>query len=106
MTSGSWCRAPVCIGSLSMRWNLDLATSGTQDPVLIRAVLENGSLGLRRLLLGTDGNGESSLRLARAILGKLRAPGLSEAELDAIGHHSGLAVLGETAAPAGQVCPG
>jgi predicted TIM-barrel fold metal-dependent hydrolase len=74
----------------------DLATSGTIDLDLLRLVITHTPrTGLQRLVLGTDGNGENNLRLAKETLNKLRVAGFSETELDAIGHYNGLAVLGE-----------
>ena len=73
----------------------DLTTSGSLDLPLLRLVLEYEYLGLRRIVLGTDGSGGKNLERAKATLERLRTGGFTEDQLDAIAHHNGLAVLGE-----------
>jgi hypothetical protein len=75
----------------------DLTTSGSLDLQLIKAVAEDKSLGLRRLLLGTDAAGLDNLQRAKATLDRLRGAGFTETQLDAIAHHNGLAALGLSA---------
>ncbi len=73
----------------------DLTSAGFGDTQLLRRVIVEPSLGLRRLVLGTDGTGGDNLRSVQAMLEYLAGAGFSEAELAAIGCENGLAVLGE-----------
>lgn len=73
----------------------DLTSSGSADLDILRRVIENPALGLRRLVLGTDGDGATNIERATQKLDRLRGAGFSEEELDAIAHDNGLAVLGE-----------
>ena len=74
----------------------DLTTSGSLHLPIIRETIDHSDLGLRRIILGTDGNGKDNIRKCKATLARLKEKGgLSDAELDAIGHYNGLAVLGE-----------
>lgn len=73
----------------------DLTSSGSADLDILRRVVENPALGLRRLVLGTDGDGATNIERATQKLERLRDAGFSEDELDAIMHDNGLAVLGE-----------
>jgi len=75
----------------------DLTTSGSLDIPLLKLVVEYPSLGLRRIVLGTDGTGSDNLARARATLERLRAGGFTDDQLSAIAHHNGLAALGEGA---------
>jgi len=79
----------------------DLTTSGSLDTALLRHVVEYPSLGLRRIVLGTDGSGRDNLARARATLGRLRAAGFTGPELDAIAHDNALPILAEPAASGG-----
>jgi predicted TIM-barrel fold metal-dependent hydrolase len=75
----------------------DLTTSGSLHIPIIHETIRHEDLGLRRILLGTDGAGENNIQRCKATLAKLRVEGgLTDRQLDAIGHYNGLAVLGET----------
>lgn len=74
----------------------DLTTSGSLHLPIIRETIDHRDLGLRRIVFGTDGSG-NNLDTARLTYQRLKDKGgLSQAELDAIFHHNGLAVLGES----------
>jgi len=71
----------------------DLTTSGSLDVPLLKLVVEYPSLGLRRIVLGTDGSGSDNLARARATLDRLRAGGFTEGQLAAIAHGNGMVAL-------------
>ncbi len=73
----------------------DLTTSGSSDPEALRQVVANPGLGLRRLVLGTDGSGADNLERAHATLECLSTYGFTEEQLDAITCANGLAVMGK-----------
>jgi predicted TIM-barrel fold metal-dependent hydrolase len=74
----------------------DLTTSGSLHLPIIQETIRHECLGLARIVLGTDGSGAGNLQLAKATLARLKsAGGLSDAQVDAVAHHNGLAVLGE-----------
>ena len=74
----------------------DLTTSGSADLHLLRMATELPWLeGLRRIVLGTDGDGGNNLTLARATLGRLTAGGFRADELEAIAWRNAMALLGE-----------
>jgi len=74
----------------------DLTTSGSLDLALLKLVLEYPYLGLRRIVLGTDGSGSDNLARAHETLSRLRGAGFTDEQIDAIAHDNGLAALGET----------
>jgi len=71
----------------------DMTSSGSLDLPLLRLVLEYEYLGLRRIVLGTDGDGSNNLVRAAATLDRLRSGGFTEEQVEAVAHHNGLAVL-------------
>ncbi|HUV38090.1 MAG TPA: amidohydrolase family protein [Planctomycetota bacterium] len=73
----------------------DLTTSGSLDLHLLGIVRDDRYTGVKRILLGTDGDGSNNLSLARATLDRLRTGGFTEEQLEQIAHHNGLALLGE-----------
>ena len=75
----------------------DLTSSGAHDFEALRQVIAHPSLGLRRIVLGTDGTGETNLATASATLDRLAAAGFTEEQLEAMAWRNGLAVLGEEA---------
>lgn len=76
---------------------LDLTTSGSLDLALLKDVAEYEFLGIRRIVLGTDGDGSNNLQRAAATLERLRSAGFTEEQLEMIAHHNGLTVLGKSA---------
>ena len=73
----------------------DLTTSGSLDLTLLKQVVEYEDSGIRRIVLGTDGDGSNNLARAIATIERLRRAGFTESQLDMLTHHNGLAVLGE-----------
>ena len=73
----------------------DLTTSGSLDLPLLRLVVEYPDLGLRRIVLGTDGDGGDNLERAGRTLERLRGGGFTDEQLAAIAQDNGLAFLGE-----------
>ena len=74
----------------------DLTTSGSLHIPIIQETIRHSDLGLRRIVMGTDGSGANNIVLVQRTVERLRRlAGLTDAEVDAIVHHNGLAVLGE-----------
>jgi len=73
----------------------DLTSSGSHDAEALRQVVAYDALGLRRLVLGTDGTGRDNVETANGTLARLKSFGFTEEQLDAIACQNGLAVLGE-----------
>ena len=76
---------------------LDLTTSGSADTAMIDYVIRKDELGLRRIVLGTDGDGSNNLQRAAATLAHLRAAGLTDPQLQAMAHDNALPLLPDPA---------
>jgi predicted TIM-barrel fold metal-dependent hydrolase len=78
------------------QWAYDLTTSGSSDPAVLRHVCGlPWDPGIKRFVLGTDGDGANNLDIARTTRERLAAWGFTEDELDVMFYHNGMRVLGE-----------
>lgn len=91
-----WSREAMHIAMSFPNFMFDLTTSGSWDVPLLRLATHVPWLeGLRRIVLGTDGDGGDNLPRAHETLERLAAGGFSEDELDAIARRNAMVVLGE-----------
>jgi predicted TIM-barrel fold metal-dependent hydrolase len=92
-----WSREAMHIAMSFPNFMFDLTTSGSADLHLLRMATELPWLeGLRRIVLGTDGDGGNNLTLARATLDRLTAGGFRADELEAIAWRNAMTLLGES----------
>lgn len=74
----------------------DLTTSGSLHIPIIRETIEHSGLGIRRIIMGTDGCGDNNVLLVHRTVERLRRlAGLTDEQIDTIVHRNGMAVLGE-----------
>jgi predicted TIM-barrel fold metal-dependent hydrolase len=74
---------------------LDLTTSGSLDMQMLKLVAADKSTGVRRLVLGTDGNGGDNFKRAEACIERFRQNGFTEEQLVRIARLNALEILGE-----------
>jgi len=91
-----WYREAAHIAMGFPNFYFDLTTSGSWDIEALRFVADGEYLGLYRIVLGTDGDGNTNLRRAAETLQRLSDGGFTPAEVETIAQKNGLAVLGES----------
>ena len=94
--AGPWYTEAIHIAMSFPEWTFDLTTSGHWDVEAIKTACRiPWDPGIRRIVLGTDGDGSNNLELARETRRMLEPGGFTEEEFDLMFHHNGLRVLGE-----------
>lgn len=95
-----WYAEAIHIAMSFPQWAFDLTTSGHWNIEAIHHAREiPWDPGMKRIVLGTDGNGANNIEIVRQTRLRLEPGGFTEAEFDMMFHHNGLRILGE-ASPA------
>jgi predicted TIM-barrel fold metal-dependent hydrolase len=90
-----WSREAMHISMGFPNFYFDLSTNGSLDLAFSRLVCDAiESLGVRRLIFGSNGDGGNNLQKAEKLEARLRAAGFSEAEINAIFFDNAVKELG------------
>ena len=91
-----WYLEAIHIAMSFPNWCFDLTTSGSWNHEAIRHLSRiPWDPGLKRIVMGTDGDGSSNVQRVMDNLKVLEPGGFTAEEIDMFVHHNGLALLGE-----------